>query len=458
MKFRWKSTILYAVLGTILISLLMWFGTFRNCSIDAFFGNVTVDISEEVLSDGAKDYKIVDEEWCSVTDDAWIFVNLPLKGKVESIELDVESVNTAQNNKAQIYYSRNNEFSANAYMEYELEAGINKVMLDSDVVTDCLRLDLTSSENETFKLNGVTVNYTNEKTILFWCVTPILICLYVGFVIWRVNKNFIREFISGREKLRRRVENIEQICALAWSDFRNRFSGSYLGIFWGIIQPLSTILLFWFVFQVGLRSNPVDDVPFILWLAAGMIPWNYFYDSWANGTSTFISYGYIVKKVVFNVELLPMVKALSSVILNVIFNVILIVIYILYGEYPGYHIINMIYFSICLMALSLGLTYITATLNVFIKDIGQFLGIALQFLMWLTPMMWDYHMIEKYSLFYELNPLHYVINGYREALINGHWFFHHWGQMLWFWFVTIVCIVFGKRLLRKMKLHFADVL
>ena len=92
------------------------------------------------------------------------------------------------------------------------------------------------------------------------------------------------------------------------------------------------------------------------------------------------------------------------------------------------------------------------------KDIGQFLSIVLQFLMWLTPMMWDYHMLEEYSWFYKLNPLHYVINGYREALINGKWFYSNWQQMLWFWGITILLCVCGKKLMNRLKVHFADVL
>ncbi len=266
--------------------------------------------------------------------------------------------------------------------------------------------------------------------------------------------------MPGRSSCKRvERELISQVLSLAASDFKSRFSGSYLGIFWGVIQPLSTIILFWFVFQVGFRSNPVDDVPFILWLSAGMIPWNFFYDAWYGGTSAFTSYSYIVKKVVFRIEVLPLVKILSSFILNVVFNVILLVIFGIYGRFAGVHILDMAYFSLCFAVLALALSYITATLNVFIKDIGQFIGIILQVLMWMTPMMWPYTMVaEQDAWLYKLNPLHYVINGYRESLIQGKWFFYHWVQMLWFWGVTLVLLVVGRSLMHRMKGHFADVL
>lgn len=458
MRFIGKKTCLYILLGVLAIWVIMWYGTFRNIQIDSIFKELKADINVITLQEGAKDYSVVDNKWTALSHDAWITLELPSKGKLKSIELEIESMNNMGDKMAQVYYTRGKEVNGNVYAESVLSEGINVIELDGSTVVRTMRLDLTSQEGASFELSRVTVHYTAEKQILFWIVTPIIIVMYcIAVIIWR-KRAVLSSVLDKKPSLRHYVENVEQIWSLAYSDFKSRFSGSYLGIFWGILQPMATILLFWFVFQVGFRSNPIDDVPFILWLSAGMIPWNYFYDSWAGGTSTFIAYNYIVKKVVFNVELLPIVKSLSSAILNGIFNLILLVIYILYGEFPGYHIIDMVYFSVCTMALSLGLSYITATLNVFIKDVGQFLGIALQFLMWLTPMMWDYHMMENYSWFYKLNPLHYIINGYREALINGNWFFHHWVQMIWFWAVTIFFIVCGRKLMRKLKLHFADVL
>ena len=69
------------------------------------------------------------------------------------------------------------------------------------------------------------------------------------------------------------------IFQLAINDFKSRYVGSYLGIIWAFIQPLITILVLWFVFQVGFRSAPVDGFPFILWLSCGLIPWFFFSDS-----------------------------------------------------------------------------------------------------------------------------------------------------------------------------------
>lgn len=281
----------------------------------------------------------------------------------------------------------------------------------------------------------------------------ILVSFLAFFVVLLCNRAVIVDMVRGVYCARK------QIVSLAFSDFKSRFSGSYLGMFWGVAQPIMTILLFWFVFQVGFRSQPISNAPFLLWLVAGMIPWNFFSDAWLNGNGAFTGYSYIVKKLVFNIDILPLVKVLASAIMSVIFNLIIIIVYALYGRMPVLHVIDMVYFSLCLTALALGLSMITATMNVFMKDVGQFLNIAMQFIMWLTPIMWDYHMIpEALSWAYKLNPLYYVTNGYREALIEGHWFSHNYYQMLWFWFVTITVNIIGIRLMKKLKPHFADVL
>lgn len=276
------------------------------------------------------------------------------------------------------------------------------------------------------------------------------------FVILKLNEEPIMGMITGTIKSRK------QVLALAKSDFRGRYSGSYFGAFWGVAQPTMTILLFWFVFQVGFRSQPVSNAPFLLWLVAGMMPWNFFQDAWTSSNRAFVGYDYIVKKIVFNIDILPLVKIIASCIMNIIYNAIILIVFLAYGWFPGVHILDMVYFSVCLTMFAWGLSMITATMTVFVKDISQLLTIIMQFVMWLTPIMWDYHMLDavspKLSWLYKLNPLFYVVNGYREALIDGKWFFNHFYMMGWFWLVTIIIDIVGIRLMRAFKPHFADIL
>ena len=100
------------------------------------------------------------------------------------------------------------------------------------------------------------------------------------------------------------LKAIFQNKALLWSltknDFKQKYLGNFLGVAWAFIQPTATIMIFWFVFQVGFKSQPVDDFPFILWLVAGMFPWFFFAEGLSTGTNSIVANSFLVKKVVFS--------------------------------------------------------------------------------------------------------------------------------------------------------------
>ena len=112
-------------------------------------------------------------------------------------------------------------------------------------------------------------------------------------------------------------EKIKLVWNLAKNDFKSRFAGSYFGVIWAFVNPIVTILLYWFVFEKALNAGAQItkagiNVPFVLWLIAGMIPWFYFSEAWSSGTNSLIEYSYLVKKVVFDIRCLPVIKIISS--------------------------------------------------------------------------------------------------------------------------------------------------
>ena len=74
------------------------------------------------------------------------------------------------------------------------------------------------------------------------------------------------------------------------NDFKTKFAGSYLGIVWAFVQPVVTILVYWFVFEIGLKAGRDCQYPFIVWLTAGLVPWFFFSEAWNSGTNALIEY------------------------------------------------------------------------------------------------------------------------------------------------------------------------
>lgn len=256
------------------------------------------------------------------------------------------------------------------------------------------------------------------------------------------------------------------ILQLAKNDFKTRYAGSFLGIFWAFVQPVVIILIYWFVFEKGLRAGRQVmgsvDVPFVLFLISGLVPWFYFSDAWSNGTNSLTSYNYLVKKVVFKISILPIVKVISSIFVHLFFVCLAIVIFWIYGFAPDLYTLQVIYYSFATFVLVLGLSYITASLVVFIRDLSEVINILLQILIWATPIMWNIETAlssESFvKLIFKLNPLYYVVNGYRSALVYKTWFWESPGMSVYFWFAALIILGTGLLMFRRLKKHFADVL
>ena len=196
---------------------------------------------------------------------------------------------------------------------------------------------------------------------------------------------------------------------LAVKDFKNRFLGSYLGVLWSYIQPLIMILIMWFVFQVGFKSQPINNFPFILWLIAGLIPWYFFSDGLLGATNSILEHSYMVKKIVFRASILPIIKIISSLFVHIVFLVIIVVIFACYGYFPDLYFLQIFYYLFGMVVFILGLSWITASLIVFVKDVGQIVGIILQLGFWATPLFWSINIIpQKYIFIFKLNPIYYI--------------------------------------------------
>ncbi len=196
-----------------------------------------------------------------------------------------------------------------------------------------------------------------------------------------------------------------------------------LGIFWALIQPTAMIAIFWFVFQVGFKSPPVDNFPFILWLVAGLFPWFYFSEGLSTGTNSIMANSFLVKKVVFRVSLLPLIPLLSALSIHIFFIFCMFAMFIYYGYSPEIYWLQIVYYLFATTILLIGITWFTSSVIIFFKDIGQLVGIIIQFGFWLTPIIWNITTIpEKYHWIINLNLVAYIIEGYRNSMIYHKWF------------------------------------
>ena len=232
--------------------------------------------------------------------------------------------------------------------------------------------------------------------------------------------NMLKEIISNRKL----------IWDLSKNDFKTRFAGSYLGIIWAFVQPIVTVLVYWFVFEKGMHASGINlrsgiTAPFVLWLIAGLVPWFFFQEVLSGGTNALMEYSYLVKKVVFQIDILPIIKLISALFVHLFFIAFTIILYACYGYY------------------------------------GQIINIILQIGVWMTPIMWNIDGMELNPILItilKLNPMYYIVAGYRDSLINKAGFWEQPGMTIYYWILTIVLFIIGTKIFKKLKPHFADVL
>lgn len=259
-------------------------------------------------------------------------------------------------------------------------------------------------------------------------------------------------------------QNRHLIWKLAKNDFKKRYAGSWMGAVWAMVQPVVTVVMYWLVFDVimhgaGTAMRGGGDIPFVLFLTAGLVPWFYFTEALSNGTMALVEYNYLVKKVVFKISILPIIKVIGATFIHIFFAGILLVVAMLYGYMPSLYALQIIYYSFCTFVLVLALSYTTCALQVFMKDIAQIINIVLQIGMWATPIMWDFGAISPtWAKILKLNPMVYVVNGYRSAIYNHTWFFEDFYSTMYFWIFTVVLFGIGALIFKRLKVHFADVM
>lgn len=317
-------------------------------------------------------------------------------------------------------------------------------------------VEADAEDTADYMITGEVIrNSLNETQRGFQFKVDLLFCVILDVAILILAK-YMRNILRLGKEI---IQNRKMVLSLGKNDFKTRFAGSYLGIIWAFIQPVVTILVYWFVFQVGLKSTPVNNFPFVLWLTAGLVPWFFFSEAWMAGTGSLTEYSYLVKKVVFNISTIPVVKIISALFVHVFFVTFMLVLYICYGYFPNPYWIQIIYYSFCMIALVTALSYLSCSIMVFFRDLSQIINIILQVGIWLTGIMWSADMLpERFRWLMYFNPMYYVVDGYRRALVSGGWFWQVPYQTLGFWIFVIVLMCIGVNIFNKLRVHFADVL
>ncbi|TGU70218.1 ABC transporter permease [Geomonas terrae] len=268
---------------------------------------------------------------------------------------------------------------------------------------------------------------------------------------------FFRQFLSFLTEI---LSKRQIIIELTKADFKKKYLGSLLGMFWAFVHPTVYIAIVWFVFQVGFKTQPMDNFPFVLWMLAGIIPWFFFSECLASASNSILDNAFLVKKMVFSIGMLPLIKILSSLLIHIFFIIVIFAMFAIYGYLPSLYNLQVFYYLFCTITLLIGLSWLTSSLTLFLRDTGQVVTMVLQFAFWMTPIFWSPKGLSPGTLnIIKLNPVYYIVEGYRESFIYKQWFWEsHYMLTIYFWCLTTLILFAGAMVFKRLRPHFADVL
>lgn len=283
----------------------------------------------------------------------------------------------------------------------------------------------------------------------------VLMSLVLGFI----TSICLQELRQSIEFVKKAISNKKLIGNLAKNDFKQKYVSSYLGVIWGFIQPLITIAVYWFVFQVGFRQADVGNLPFIVWFVSGIIPWFFFSEALSAGTNVFMEYSYLVKKVVFKIETLPVIKIISTLFVHLFFIIFLVGVSAAYGYYPDWQMFQVFYYLFAMIVLVFSITVFTSAVVLFFRDLGQIITIIINVGFWATPIGWNITMLPEWlQKVFKLNPVFYIVTGYRDAFVEKICFWQRPYHTLYFWCFCLIMLMIGVKTFNKLRPHFSDVI
>lgn len=247
-------------------------------------------------------------------------------------------------------------------------------------------------------------------------------------------------------------------------DLEARYKGSVLGNLWPLLNQLSQLLIYTYVFAIvlqvklNLQGVPANNLTFGLWLFAGLLPWIAFTGGLTGATTSVVVQPNLVKKVVFPLALLPLVPILAAFIESCFGLIALIILYAIstHTFHATLALLPLVWLP--QLMLTAGLGYLLAGLTVFIRDVPQTLGVVLNLWFYVTPIVYPATAIpEKWRTYiFWLNPLTAMAEVYRDLILVGN--VNHWKELTVAFLIASVVLLLGLWCYRRLRPAFADVL
>jgi lipopolysaccharide transport system permease protein len=248
------------------------------------------------------------------------------------------------------------------------------------------------------------------------------------------------------------------VSGMVWREFRSRYLNSLFGSIWSILNPVAMIFVYTVIFSKIMQARLAgsnDTMAYGIFLCAGLLPWGFFSELLARCPNIFIEQANLLKKISFPRVTLPLILFLSTAVNFAIIFIIFLLFLLITGRFPGLNIVAFVPLLILQQVFALGLGMVLGSINVFFRDVGQFIGIVLQFWFWLTPIVYPVTILpERIHRIIDLNPMTRLVAAYQEIVLHGHW--PQWSLFRFHLIGALTALIIGFVVFRRLSVDIVD--
>lgn len=215
------------------------------------------------------------------------------------------------------------------------------------------------------------------------------------------------------------------VLSMVGREFQSRYLGSLLGSLWAILNPLALITIYTVIFSQVMQAKlpGIDDtMAYGLFVCSGLLPWFYYVELLGRFPNIFLEQAALLKKVSFPRVTLPVILLFSATInFSIIFGLFLLFLLVT-GRFPGWSVLGYIPLLFIQQTFVVGCGVALASINVFFRDIGQFINVIIQFWFWFTPIVYVVNMLpQKAQFLLQFNPMTAFVQAYQSIILYGRW-------------------------------------
>ena len=255
-------------------------------------------------------------------------------------------------------------------------------------------------------------------------------------------------------------DNKARIWRLAKFERKAQQGGTVLGNMWDFLNPALQIFVYWFVFSVGLKMSAMEgNVPYSIWMMSGILPWFFLNGAMMRSTNSIVSAANMLQNISFPLAAVPAKVVVMEWIDHLWTMAILIPVSILCGMKLTWNILFVAYYMVAAFLFLIAFSILTSAIDAVFRDFAQFLNPVLRLLMYVSSVIWSIDGLSpKLRMVMRLNPLTYIIQGYRDSMLYQGFPHEHWLHGIYFWCFTLALFAVGSMVHCRLRRRFIDVI